>query len=97
MPLDQTCVSQNTEMMGDMGLRALQCFDKIRHAFFTGEQGFQDAQPRFVSQGLEYRGALAWSQHLGVQRGLHQQQAPLGEQVTASPLTIRPERLMIAK
>jgi hypothetical protein len=84
-------------MMGGMGLRAFQFLHKIRHAFFTDEQGFQDAQPRFVSQGLEYRGALAWSQHLGVQRGLHQQQAPLGEQVTASPLTIRPERLMIAK
>jgi hypothetical protein len=43
MSLDQTCVSQNTEMMGGMGLRALQFPYKIRHAFFTDEQGFQDA------------------------------------------------------
>jgi hypothetical protein len=97
MSLDQTCVSQNTEMMRGMGLRALQFFHKIRYAFFTNEQGFQDAQPCFVTQGLENRGALALSQHLGVQGSLHQQQAPLGEQLTVSPLTCWPARLMIAK
>jgi hypothetical protein len=40
---------------------------------------------------------LARGQHFGVQGGLHQQQSPLGEQVTASPLTVWPARLMIAK
>jgi hypothetical protein len=88
MSLDQTCVSQNTEMMGGMGLRAFQFLHKISHTFFTDEQGFQDAQPRFIAHGLENRGALARSQHLAVRRRLHQQQAPLSdEQVTASPLT----------
>jgi len=65
MSLDQTCVSQNAEMMGGMGLRALQFLHKIRHAFFTDEQGFQYSQPCFVTQGLEDRGALARSQHFG--------------------------------
>ena len=48
---------------------------------------------------LENRGALARSQHVGAQGGLglHQQQLPLGAQVTASPLTCWPARLMIAK
>ncbi len=96
--LHQTCVSQNTEMMGGMGLRAFQFLHKIRHTFFTDEQGFQDTQPRFVAHGLEHRGALARSQHLAAQRGLHQQQAPSSEeQETASPLTFRLARLMIAK
>ena len=63
MPLDQTRVSQNTEMMGGMGLRAFQFLHKIRHTFFTDEQGFQDTQPRFVAHGLKHRGALARSQH----------------------------------
>jgi hypothetical protein len=53
-------------MMGGMRLRALQFLHKIRHAFFTDEQGFQDAQTRFVAQRFENRGALARSQHLGV-------------------------------
>jgi hypothetical protein len=66
MSLDQTRVSQNTEMMGGMGLRALQFLHKIRHAFFTDEQGFQDTQSRFVAQGLENHGALTRSQHFGV-------------------------------
>jgi hypothetical protein len=66
VPLDQTRVSQNAEMMGGMGLRALQFLHKIRHAFFTDEQGFQDTQPRFVAQGLKNHGALARSQHFGV-------------------------------
>jgi hypothetical protein len=93
MPLDQTRVSQYTEMMGGMGLRALQFPHKIRHAFFTDEQGFQDTQPRFVAQGLENRGALVRGQHFGAQGGLYQQQPPSsGEQVTTSP-----PRLMIAK
>jgi hypothetical protein len=65
MPLDETRVSQNTEMMGGMGLRALQFPHKIRHAFFTDEQGFQDTQPSFVAQGLKNRGALARVQHVG--------------------------------
>jgi hypothetical protein len=64
MSFDQTRVSQNTEMMGGMGLRAFQFLHKIHHAFFTDEQGLQDTQPRFLAQGLEHRGALAWSQHL---------------------------------
>ncbi len=97
MSLDQTRGSQNSEMMGGMGLRTLQFPHKIRDAFFTDEQGFQDTQPRFVAHGLEDHGALARGQHLGVQGGLHQQQSPLGEQVTASPLTCWPARLMIAK
>jgi hypothetical protein len=84
-------------MMGGMGLRALQFLHKIRHAFFTDEQGFQNAQPRFVAQGLENRGTLAWSQHPSVQRNRHQQQLPLGVQVTGSPLTGWSARLMIAK
>jgi hypothetical protein len=88
MSFDQTCVSQNTEMMRGMGLRAFQFLHKIRHTFFTDEQGFQDTQPRFIAHGLEHRGALARGQHLAARRGLHQQQAPLSEeQVTASPLT----------
>ena len=66
VPLDQTRVSQNSEMMGGMGLRALQFLHKIRHAFFTDEQGFQDTQPRFVAQGLKNHGASARSQHYGV-------------------------------
>jgi len=66
VPLDQTRVSQNPEMMGGMGLRALQFLHKIRHAFFTDEQGFQDTQPRFVAQGLKHHGALARSQQFGV-------------------------------
>jgi hypothetical protein len=66
MSLDQTRVSQNTEMMGGMGLRALQFLHKIRHAFFTDEQRFQDTQPRFVTQGLKHHGALTRSQHFGV-------------------------------
>jgi hypothetical protein len=65
MSLDQTRVSQNTEMMGGMGLRALQFLHKIRHVFLTDEQGFQYSQPCFVTQGLENRGALARSQHFG--------------------------------
>jgi hypothetical protein len=65
MPLDQAWVSQNTEMMGGMRLRALQFLHKIRHAFFTDEQGFQDTQSCFIAQGLENRGALARSQHVG--------------------------------
>jgi hypothetical protein len=65
MPLDETRVSQNTEMMGGMGLRALQFLHKICHAFFTEEQGFQDTQLRFVGQGLKNRGALARGQHFG--------------------------------
>jgi hypothetical protein len=84
-------------MMGGMGLRALQFLHKIRHAFFTSEQGFQNAQPRFVAHGFENRGTLAWSQHLGAQGDLHQQQLPLGAQVTGSLLVISPARLMIAK
>jgi hypothetical protein len=41
---------------------------------------------------------LARSQHFGVQEGLHQQQPPSsGEQVTESPPTLWPARLMIAK
>ena len=52
MSLDQTRVSKNTEMMGGMGLRALQFLHKIRHTFFTDEQGFQDTQPCFVAQAL---------------------------------------------
>ena len=98
MSLDQICVSQNTEMVGGMGLRALQFLHKIRHTFFTDEKGFQNAEPGFVAQGLEDRGALARSQHLAARRGLHQQQASLSdEQVTASPLTFWLARLMIAK
>ena len=97
MPLDEPRVSKNTEMVGGMGLRALQFLHKIRHAFFTDKQGFQDAQPRFIAQGLENCGALMRGQHLGTQGGLHQQQLSLGEQVTASPLTCWPARLMIAK
>jgi hypothetical protein len=84
-------------MVGGMGLRALQSLHKIRHAFFTDEQGFQDTQSRFVAQSLENRGALARSQHLGVQGDLHQQQLPLGAQVMGSPLTRWSARLMIAK
>jgi len=88
MSFDQTCVSQNTEMMRGMGLRAFQFLHKIRHTFFTVEQGFQDTQPRFIAHGLEHRCALAWGQHLAASWELHQQQAPLSEeQVTASPLT----------
>ena len=88
MSFDQTCVSQNTEMMRGMGLRAFQFLHKIRHSCFTDEQGFQDTQPRFIAHGLEHSGALARGQHLAARRGLHQQQAPLSEeQVTASPLT----------
>src|SRR5580765_1721290 len=98
MSFDQTCVSENTEMMGGMGLRAFQFLHKIRHAFFTDEQGFQDTQPRFVAQGLEYRGALAWGQHLAARKRLHKQQVPSSEeQVMASPLTFCPARLMMAK
>ena len=97
-PLDQPCVSENTEMMGGMGLRAFQYLNKILHTVLTDEQGFQDTQPRFVAQGLEHRGALARSQHLAARRRLHQQQAPLSEaQATASPLTCWPARLMMAK
>jgi hypothetical protein len=84
-------------MVGGMGLRALQFLHKIRHAFFTDEQGFQDTQSRFVAQSLENRGALARSQHVGPQGGLHQQQLPLGAQGMASPLTCWPARLMMAK
>jgi hypothetical protein len=58
-------------MMGGMGLRAFQFLHKICYAFFTDEQGFQDAQARFVAQGLEHRGALALSQHIGAQGGFH--------------------------
>ena len=97
MSFDQPRVSKNTEMMGGMGLRALQFLHKICHAFFTGEQRFQDTQPRFVAQGLEHRGALALSQHVSAQESLHQQQPSVGEQVTALPLTCWAARLMIAK
>ena len=89
MPLDQTCVAQNTEMMGGMGLRAFQLLHKIRHTFFIDEQGFQDTQPRFVAHGFENRGALARSQHLAGRRGFHHQQLPWSEElVTASPPTL---------
>lgn len=89
MPLEETRVSQNMEMMGGMGLRALLFLHKIRHSFFTEEQGFQDTQPSFVAQGLKNRGALARSQHFGGNGDLHlQQPSPSGEQVTASPLML---------
>ena len=52
MPLDQTGVSKDAEMMGGVGLRTVQFPHQIRHAFFTDEQGLQDTQPRFVAQGL---------------------------------------------
>ena len=58
MPLDQTCVSQNTEMMGGVGLRAFQFLHKIRHAFFTDEQGLQDARP--VSSPKALRTVAHW-------------------------------------
>ena len=97
MSLDQPRVSQNTEMMGGMGLRALQFLHKIRHTFFTDEQGLQDAQPRFVAHSFENHSTLAWSQHLGAHGDLHQQQLSLGVQVMGSPLTRWSARLMIAK
>ena len=88
MSLDQPRVSQNSEMMGGMGLSALQFLHKIRHAFFANKQRLKDTQPRFVAQGFENRGALAWSQHLAGRRGFHQQQLPASEeQMTASPPT----------
>ena len=63
MSLDQTCVSQNAEMMGGMGLRALQFLHKIRH-HFSPTSNDSKSQPRFGTDGLEDRGALTRSQHL---------------------------------
>ena len=98
MSLDQTRVSQNTEMMGGMGLRALQFLHKIRHTFFTDEQGFQDTQPRFVAHGFENRWRIGAESASCWSKGSSSATASLsGEQVTASPLTFWPARLMIAK
>ena len=64
MPFDEAGVPQNTEVMRDMGLRASQLLHKIRHAFLTDEQRFQDTQSSLVAQRLENRRALARGKYI---------------------------------
>ena len=66
LSLDQAGITQDTEMMGGMGLRAPEFLYKVRHAFLTDKQGFQYPQPRFIAQRFENHGALARGQHLGI-------------------------------
>ena len=66
LSLDQAGITQDTEMMGGVGLRAPEFLHEVRHAFFTDKQGFQYPQPRFIAQRLENHGALARGQHLGI-------------------------------
>jgi len=66
LSFDQARVTQDTEMMGGVGLRAPEFLHKVRHAFFTDKQGFQYPQSRFIAQCLENHGALARGRHFGI-------------------------------
>lgn len=95
--LDQSGIPQNSEVMGYMRLRAVQLQHELRDAGLFDEQALKKPQPGFVGQGLQDGGALTRSAGLAGDGLFHQQQLPVGEQVTASPPTVCPARLMIAK
>ena len=95
--LDQPGMSKNTEMVGGVRLGASQFLHKFGDAFFLEEQRLHDAQTGFIGQGFQHRGALTRREQNVSVLLFHQQQLSLGEQVTASPLTVLPARLRTAK
>lgn len=94
---DETGVTQNAEMMRNMRLRTAEFLHELGDTSLSYEQVLQNAQASFVGQGFQDRGALAGRQDLSGRSQLHPQQLSFGEQVTASPLTARPARLITAK
>lgn len=85
--------------MSHMPLGQFQFLYEPSHAFLSRRQGFQEVQSSLIGHGLQHRRASAGGKEIVTYRSFHliQQQLAAGEQVTASPPTAFPARLMIAK
>ncbi len=87
MSLDQSGIPQNSQVMGDMWLGTAEDLRQVGYTFFAEQEGFQNAQTRFIAHGLQDGGTLARGGEVGGAVAWHQQQFPSGEQLTASPST----------